>query len=107
MQRPRAFVTDVITFYCGHRLLVLQVHFSKFPFRYAVSVDARDVLIHMKLLEEATRTGRIAVHAELQGLPSGLTGVSLDRSARHNLPSTDDLVRPWCVRDNSGIRDGC
>lgn len=39
-------------------------HLTKFPARYCLSVETRDVLVHMRLIDEATRTGQPAVHIQ-------------------------------------------
>ena len=45
----------------------LQEHFAKFPSRYPLSVAARDVIVHMKLMDETSKTNAVAVYAEAEG----------------------------------------
>jgi len=60
-----------------------QDHFAKFPARYALSVDARDIMVHMRLLEQAATTGRISVFAEVE------RGDSSKGASRSIIPITE------------------
>eukprot|EP00953_Heterococcus_sp_UTEX-ZZ885_P040229 20574-Heterococcus_DN1.PRE.1 len=41
---------------------MLRAHFHSLPQRYALSVEPADVLVHVKLMEDARRTGRLQAH---------------------------------------------
>ena len=43
---------------------LVRTHFSKLPSRYALNVEATDVLIHMRLMTQARKTGRITVDVQ-------------------------------------------
>jgi hypothetical protein len=77
----------------------LQEHLAKLPPRYALSVDARDVLVHMRLLAEARSTGSVTAHAEPAPAHAG------QHSSVRRTRVSVVIVTIFCRRLGAGLSD--
>jgi Protein tyrosine and serine/threonine kinase len=61
---------------------MLRAHFHSLPQRYALSVEPADVLVHVKLMEDARRTGRLQAHLCFTSSSSSDTATADDSEQR-------------------------
>lgn len=61
---------------------LVRAHFRSLPSRYSLSVEPQDVIVHVKLMDDARKAGRPKTHLSFAGadLDGSNTGASLDGS---------------------------